>query len=105
MPAKNEAARALLSKHFASSFAPPTAAVKASKSKTTDPNKLAQIRKVELMKMRHRAVPGDPKNKQISTNFGQKIHLQVAFDGDTASAKVYWFPKVSASSFQKPYCI
>jgi len=93
-PAKNEAARALLAKHFpaSSTSATPTPAT-ASKPRTSDPKKLAQIRKVELMKMRHRAVPVDPEDKAASVAVDQRVYIKATFEGDPSTVKVVWCRK------------
>jgi len=39
------------------------------------------------MKMRHRAIPGDPKDKSASLPPDQRVHVKVAMD------KVFWFRK------------
>jgi len=57
----------------------------------TDPTKLLQWRKMEVMKMRHRAVCGDPKDKTSSLPPDQRLHVKIHFqDAD----KVFWFRKV-----------
>lgn len=58
----------------------------------TDPVKLAQYRKVELMKMRHKAAPGDAKDKSTSPPQDQRINIQL--DIDEPLRKVFWFRKV-----------
>lgn len=89
-PQKNDAARALLAKNFpASSSKKPAQRVTKIPS---NPVKLAQYRKVELMKMRHRAVPGDPKDKTSSTPLDQRLHIRLKVDPTTE--KVLWFRKV-----------
>ena len=97
---KNELARSLLAKHF------PTSASKATsngssvqerpgKTPSSDPKKLAMAQKVQAMKMRQRAVPGDPKDKTAMVSLDQKLHVQVKLEGnDTVS--VLWFRKVNA---------
>ncbi|KAJ7764497.1 hypothetical protein DFH07DRAFT_376477 [Mycena maculata] len=89
---KNEAARALLAKNFPSTsrakMAP--AAPRAPKI-PTDPVKLAQFRKIELMKMRHRAVPVDPKDKLVSLPQDDRLHIKVPCDDKTE--KVFWVRK------------
>jgi len=58
----------------------------------TDPLKLAQYRKVELMKMRHRAAAGDSRiNSSSSVPIDQRIHLKILVDD---IEKVFWFHKV-----------
>lgn len=56
----------------------------------TDPSKLLQWRKMELMKMRHRAVCGDPKDKTASLPPDQRLHVKIHHQ-DTD--KVFWFRK------------
>jgi len=60
--------------------------------KTKDPKKLAQLQKVELMKMRHRAVPGDPRDKTASVALDQRLHVRVTLD-NSDQEKVFWFRK------------
>lgn len=94
---RNEAARALLAKNFPSTSktkAAPTAA-RAPKI-PTDPVKLAQLRKIELMKMRHRAVPLDPKDKLAALLQDDRLHIKVASDDNTE--KVFWVRKVGLPS-------
>ncbi|KAG5645850.1 hypothetical protein DXG03_005192 [Asterophora parasitica] len=94
LPDKSAAARALLAKNF------PAASSSSSKKIVspriakvpTDPVKLAQYRKVELMKMRHRATPGDPKDGLSSTPLDQRLHVKITDDG--GAEQVFWFRKV-----------
>lgn len=58
-----------------------------------DPAKLAQWQKVELMKMRHRAVPGDPKDRNTSILPDQRHHVKVVIDN---AEKIFWFRKVGS---------
>jgi hypothetical protein len=95
----------LLAKHFSNvsaastSSSNKTAAFFASAPKRkvpTDPKKLAQFQKVEFMKMRHRAVPADPRDKPGSIGIEQRLHVRVSCEGDPEAAqKVFWFRKVS----------
>jgi hypothetical protein len=63
----------------------------------TDPKKLAQFLKVELMKMRHRAVPADPKDKPGSIGIDQRLHVKVHCKGDHEPVeKIFWFRKVAS---------
>lgn len=57
------------------------------------------MQKVELMKMRHRAVPGDPKDKPSSVLVDQRLHVKVKLDVEKYASKegVFWFRKVDAS--------
>jgi hypothetical protein len=74
----------------------------------TDPKKLAQLQKVELMKMRHRAVPADPKDKPGSIGIDQRLHVKVSCKGEEAAEKIFWFRKVGCfapvflSSYSRP---
>jgi hypothetical protein len=95
---KNEVAHALLAKHF------PSVATGSSNKPVdgpsrkvpTDPKKLVQFQKVELMKMRHRAVPADPKDKPGSIGIDQRLHVKVRCKGDREMVeKIFWFRKVA----------
>ncbi|KAH9977268.1 hypothetical protein BGW80DRAFT_1167154 [Lactifluus volemus] len=93
---KNEVAHALLAKHFPSlatgSSSKPVNG--APRKVPTDPKKLAQFLKVELMKMRHRAVPADPKDKPGSIGIDQRLHVKVHCKGDREPVeKIFWFRK------------
>jgi len=44
------------------------------------------------MKMRQRAIPGDPKDKGANVPLDQRIHVQVKLDGND-TAFVLWFRK------------
>lgn len=107
-PPKNEAAHALLAKHFSSVSATSTSSsnktVSASASGSaptkrkipTDLKKLAQFQRVEFMKMRHRAVPADPSDKPGSIGIDQRLHVRVSCESDPQAAqKIFWFRKVS----------
>ena len=58
----------------------------------SDPTKLAQWRKVELMKMRHRANPADSKDQVSSVPIDQRIHVRILEDN---KEKIFWLKKVS----------
>lgn len=58
-----------------------------------DPAKLVQWQKVELMKMRHRAIPGDPKDRNASIPPDQRHHVKVVTDN---TEKIFWFRKVGS---------
>lgn len=60
----------------------------------TDPVKLAQWQKMEVMKMQHRASPADPKDKNTSPPPDQRLHVKVAVE---ETEKVFWFRKVRTS--------
>ena len=107
-PVKNEAARAMLAKMFPSKPAEsgststsPAAVVPAKrKAPPTDPKKAAQLRKVELMKLRHKAQPGDPKDKSRSVAIDQKLHVKVIAEEKGDEEKVFWFQKVMLLPFR-----
>lgn len=92
---KNEAAQALLAKHF-----PPTARTSSSSTpavrptkQPTNPKKAAQLRQVQLMKMRHRAQPADPRDKDKPVPLEQKLFVLVRTE--TSSEDIpFWFRKV-----------
>ncbi|KAJ7752132.1 hypothetical protein B0H16DRAFT_1317884 [Mycena metata] len=86
---KNEAARALLAKNFPSTSKGKTVPVRRVPKIPTDPVKLAQFRKLELMKMRHSAVPVEPKVAGIPQE--DRLHIKVALDD--GSEKVFWARK------------
>lgn len=90
--AKNAKARALLDKHFPASQSTGTS-TKTTTQKLTDPKKLTQLRKVQLLKMRHKAKPGDSRDKPGSVGVAERLHLQVYIEDNTAS-EPFWFRKV-----------
>jgi len=46
------------------------------------------------MKMRHRAVPVDPRDKPGSIGIDQRLHVRVSCDSDPEAAqKIFWFRK------------
>ncbi|KAI9456237.1 hypothetical protein BJY52DRAFT_1171572, partial [Lactarius psammicola] len=95
-PPKNEAAHALLAKHFPNAGAASSnrATATATRKMPTDPKKLAQLQQVELMRMRHRAVPADPKDKPSSVGVDQRLHIKVSCRGDREGVeKTFWFRK------------
>jgi len=55
-----------------------------------DPVKLEQYQKMEFLKMRQRASPGDPKNKSAFVLPDQRLHLRISIDG---VERVFWFQK------------
>ncbi|KAF8061042.1 hypothetical protein FPV67DRAFT_319621 [Lyophyllum atratum] len=89
---KTMAARALLAKNFPASSSRKVVPQRVVKV-PTDPVKLAQYRKIELMKMRHRAIPGDPKDGPSSAPLDQRLHVKVVIEG--GSEKVFWFRKMT----------
>jgi hypothetical protein len=57
-------------------------------TKATDPAKAAKLRAIELMRMKHRAVAGDPRS---SAQPKDKVHLKVMWG---TNERVVWFVKV-----------
>jgi hypothetical protein len=96
---KNEIARNLLAKHFGAAVkttAPSgsAAARLAASAKPvkvpTDPAKLESFLRVQRMKMRHRAVPGEP--KVASAPLEERLYISVD-PGAGKDPKVFWFRK------------
>ncbi|EDR14931.1 uncharacterized protein LACBIDRAFT_306217 [Laccaria bicolor S238N-H82] len=86
-PLRSENARAIFAKHFPQ----PSGTSKRQTLRTkisTNPAKLAQLHKVELIKLRRRALPGDPRDKSVSVPSDQRLHIKVAH-----TDKVFWFRK------------
>ncbi|TCD62612.1 hypothetical protein EIP91_006626 [Steccherinum ochraceum] len=95
---KNAKARALLNKHFPSSQ-PSSSSLsepKTSSDKVVNPKKLAQIKQVQLMKMRHKAKPADPRDKPTSVSLEQRLYVQVSTETDTTPVP-YWFRKTTVA--------
>jgi len=59
---------------------------------TTDPVKLARYHQVELMKMRHHAVPGNPADS-LSIPQDRRLHVRMCLDEQAKSERVFWFRK------------
>ncbi|TFK42864.1 hypothetical protein BDQ12DRAFT_676911 [Crucibulum laeve] len=62
----------------------------------TDPFKLEQYRKVELLKMRHRAVPCDPNDKVTSVPITERLHIEVRVEDKSVAERLpqaFWFRK------------
>ena len=57
----------------------------------TDPTKLLQWQRMDVMKTRHRAVCGDPKDKTASLPPDQRLHVKIQLQ---QADKVFWFRKV-----------
>ena len=95
----NTAGQKLLAKHFASTSSnPPSSRARHITKAPSDPKKRAQLHRVELMRMRHRAIPGDPKDKPSSVLIDQRLHIKVELDGPDFPRKegIFWFRKVNA---------
>ena len=52
------------------------------------------------MKMRHKAVPVDPKDKNSSLPVAERIHARVSLESDRSVEKVFWFRPVMHLSFE-----
>ena len=89
-PVQNEVARAVLVKNFSSTESTSKPIPIRPSSTTKNPAKLAQIKKVELMKMKHQAVPGDP--KASSSKLEERLYIRVFVDG-SSNSKVFWLPQ------------
>ena len=57
----------------------------------TDPFKFEQYQKMESLKMRQRASPGDPKDKSVFVPPDQRLHIKTFIDD---VERVFWFRKV-----------
>lgn len=96
---KHETARAILAEKFlatgnSTSYTPVVA--RRPRNLPPDSQKLAQLQKVNLMKLRHKAAPGDPKDKGSSIPVDQRIHVTVRLEilGQSTKEIVLWFRKV-----------
>ncbi|EKM55829.1 uncharacterized protein PHACADRAFT_121751 [Phanerochaete carnosa HHB-10118-sp] len=99
-PQRNEAAKAILAKIFptqtaVSPMSPASSSSVPAKRKAppSNPKKAAQLRQVELMKMRHKAQAGDPKDKNKSVPIDQKLHVKVRTQEKGEEEKIFWFQK------------
>ncbi|KIJ69537.1 hypothetical protein HYDPIDRAFT_106183 [Hydnomerulius pinastri MD-312] len=94
---KHEAARAILAQNFSSTSTSSHTPVVARRAKKapTDPKKLAQLQKVNLMKMRHKAIPGDPKDRGSTLSVDLRLHVNVRSEltGKSSKEIVFWFRK------------
>jgi len=70
----------------------PSAQIGPGNTPGSDPKRLPLAQKVQAMKMRHRAIPGDPKDKGANVSLDQKLHVQVKLGGNDAVC-VLWFRK------------
>ncbi|KAF8311554.1 hypothetical protein DL93DRAFT_2229495 [Clavulina sp. PMI_390] len=97
------AAKALLAKNFpgagkskdskASSSKPSTSSSKP-KAPPKDPAKAAKFKAVELIKMRHKASPGDPKDAKIAVAQDRRLHIYVSNESVPDSpSTLLWFRK------------
>ena len=63
----------------------------------TDPLKFEQYQKMESLKMRQRASPGDPKDKSAFVPPDQRLHLRIFIDD---VERAFWFRKVGLLPLQ-----
>ncbi|KAF4603977.1 hypothetical protein EYR40_001152 [Pleurotus pulmonarius] len=89
---KNKAALKLLEKHFPSTNATPLSSRRTIPKIPTDPAKLAKYHKVEMMKLRHHAKPGDPSKSNGDVPVDDRLHVKVSVDTST-DEKALWFIK------------
>lgn len=85
---KNEKARALLAKMSSPTTKSP---LKQTSKPLTNPAKLAAHHRVEVMKMRHKAIPLNPKDKATPVPLDQRLHIKVQHDD---KVNVFWVQKV-----------
>jgi hypothetical protein len=85
----------LVAKYFTSSLRPLRHGAPYANRTPSDPKRRAQLQKVEMMKIRHRAIPGDPKDKPSSVD--QRLHVHVRLDDPSFPGKdgIFWFRQVS----------
>lgn len=95
---KHEAARAILAQKFSASTSTSHTPVVARRQRNLPPDsqKLAQLQKVNLMKLRHRAIPADPKDRGSMVPVFQRLHVTVRLEivGRLAKETALWFRKV-----------
>ena len=104
---KNPEAHELLSKHFPTKPSSSTAnPLSPAPRQPTDPKKIARLRAVELMKMRHHALPADPKDKTSSIPPTQRLHLKViALNTTPPTEQIFWIRKVRHLTPQILTCV
>ncbi|EIW85288.1 hypothetical protein CONPUDRAFT_49136 [Coniophora puteana RWD-64-598 SS2] len=79
----------------------PPSVTRSSSKLSSDPKKAAMIRKVALMKLRHRAVPADPKDSASTVPLDQRLHVTLKYEPIESSTqgskadKIVWFRKAS----------
>ncbi|KAF8553403.1 hypothetical protein OG21DRAFT_1441965 [Imleria badia] len=96
---KHEAARAILTQKFLATSTPTShtpVVTRRPRNLPPDSQKLAQLQKVNLMKLRHKAVSGDPKDRSSTVPVDQRIHITVRLEvlGQTTKESALWFRKV-----------
>lgn len=96
---KHEAARAILAEKFPSMSTPTSHTPVVARRPTqlpSDPQKRAQLQRVNLMKLRHKAVPADPKDKGSTVSVDQRVHVTVRLEvtGQSTQERALWFRRV-----------
>ncbi|KAF8334193.1 uncharacterized protein EI90DRAFT_3051430 [Cantharellus anzutake] len=86
---KTVKARALLAQNFPSTVQKVPIAINSPSRAPTDPKKLEKYRALELMKLRHKAIPGDSRN--VSVPIEQRLHVSVS--GGDGPKHNLWFKK------------
>ncbi|KAI0086668.1 hypothetical protein BDY19DRAFT_995676 [Irpex rosettiformis] len=101
-PPRNEAAKAILAQIFptrsssSSSNTSSAVPVKRKAAVPANPRKAAQLRQVELMKMRHRAQPADPRDQNRNVPIGERLHVKISAENKDEE-KLFWFQKTMAT--------
>lgn len=104
-PTKNKAAHALLAKLFPPASGATTKTPQSPSKPILNPKKAAQLRQVEAMKMRHRALPGDLKDKASSVSVTDRVHIKVHSDHKDMQEKILWFRKVISMVYLLTRCL
>ncbi|KAJ8590361.1 hypothetical protein M405DRAFT_736936 [Rhizopogon salebrosus TDB-379] len=94
-PDKKKLAQDVLARHFSNPSTHTPVAVRRTIKPSTDPKKLAQIQKVALMKMRHSATAGDPRDKSSIIPIDERLYIKARSEitGMPAQERVLWFRK------------
>jgi hypothetical protein len=92
---KNDEARAVLARRFPAPAAEATPKLAPKARAPTDPKKLAALRKVELMKLRHHAQPADARDTPARVPLEQRLFVKVRAE-EGAGDKAFWLRKVRA---------
>ena len=93
-PLDNDMVQALLAAKFPSALKKIPVSLPSQRT-PTNPKKIAQFQKVQLMKMRHHAEPGDLKDSARSVPLNQRLHVTVKTHDNPVQEKTFWFHKVS----------
>lgn len=93
---KHDAARAILSEKLGTPSSHTPVVVHQQRKLPPGSQKLAQLQKVNLMKLRHKAVPADPKDSGSAVPIDQRLHVtaRVEISGQSTKESALWFRKV-----------